>query len=60
LPGNDGTAACAYRRRNDPEETRKKRKFVQDGQAITAYCATGNMLVNGKKIRTCSLQLAPL
>lgn len=39
---------------------RLKGKFVQDGNAITAYSATGNMLVNGTTVRSCSLQLAPL
>lgn len=39
---------------------RLKGKFVQDGRAITAYSATGNMLVNGTAIRNCNLRMAPL
>jgi len=50
-------------RLSDPGRTlqyRLKGKFIQDGTAVTAHSATGNMLVNGKAIRSCSVQLAPL
>lgn len=39
---------------------RLKGRFVQDGKAITAYSATGNMLVNGAAVRSCRLQMAPV
>lgn len=50
-------------RMSDPSrmwQYRLKGKFIQNGNAITAYSATGSMLVNGTAVRTCSLQLAPL
>lgn len=42
-----------------PWEYRLKGAFVQEGSGITAYSATGSMLVNGAAVRSCSLRLTP-
>ncbi|GAB2879099.1 hypothetical protein GCM10027277_55430 [Pseudoduganella ginsengisoli] len=39
---------------------RLKGKFVQDGRAVTAYSATGSMLVNGAAVRSCQLRMTPM